>query len=288
MSDGTVSLEDHAHETSPYVSSGSHDWDDTLRSYLGVVTERMLSAAAVGAGQRVLDLASGTGESAIAAAEQVGPRGSVLGTDFVDALLAIARRKAKRKGLKNLAFRCIQGGDDALEVPPGPFDAVLIRWGSMFMPDPAACIAHAFRALRKRGRIAVACWAEPHRNPWASLPLSVVNRYSSLPAPAPAPATPDLFTLCDPNRLRTTLEGAGFADVRVDEVPVAFGEFEDAREYVRMIRELARPIDRIFAGLAPELRKTVIEAVCVEAEAYRIAGSVSFKGVTWVASGSSH
>ncbi len=276
----TVSLKDREHESWTRVAPGWRAYDDTLRWYLGVVTERMLATAAIGVGQRVLDIASGSGEPAIPAAEQVGPTGHVLGVDFVEEMLAIARRKAEDKGLGNVEFRRVDG--EELDSPAGAFDAVLIRWGIMFMPDAAACLARAHRAVRSGGRIAVACWAQPERNPWASIPLAALRRHVDMPAPPPG--APGLFSFADPARLREVLENAGFADVRLDEVPVVFGEFDDGREYFKMILGLAGPIARLFAGLSPEVQKKVTDEVCVAAEAYRTAGLIAVKGVSWVAS----
>jgi ubiquinone/menaquinone biosynthesis C-methylase UbiE len=276
-----VSLKDREHENWTRVAPSWGEYDDTLKWYFRAVTERMLATAAVGPGQRVLDIASGTGEPAIPAAEQVGPTGHVLGTDFVESMLAIARRKAESKGLRNVEFRRVDG--EEIEVPAGTFDAVLARWGIMFMPDASACLARACRCLRSGGRIAVACWAQPDRNPWASVPLSVLKRHVDLPAPPPG--APGLFAFADPARLRGALEGAGFLDVRVDEVPVVVGEFDDAREYFKMVRELAGPIARIYSGLSPEVQKRVVNEVSLAAEEYRTAGLVAMSGVTWVASG---
>jgi ubiquinone/menaquinone biosynthesis C-methylase UbiE len=87
-------------------------------------------------GQRVLDIASGVGEPALAIAGQVGPAGSVLGTDLAAAMLAFARENAAARGLSNVEFRCMDG--EVLDVPPGSFDVVTMRWGLMFMPDRVA------------------------------------------------------------------------------------------------------------------------------------------------------
>jgi SAM-dependent methyltransferase len=178
-------------------------YDTRIRTTFAPVTERMLQAACVGADARVLDIACGTGEAALAAAEQVGPGGFVLATDFVAEMLAFAREKAVQRGLDNVVFRRVDA--EELEVPAGSYDAVLVRWGIMFMSDPGACLKRARAALRSGGRIAVTCWAGPERNAWAG-PVSA----------------PSLFAFADPDRLRRAMEDAGFEDVVIDEVHVGF------------------------------------------------------------------
>jgi ubiquinone/menaquinone biosynthesis C-methylase UbiE len=276
-----ASLKDREHENWTRVIPGWQQWDAMLRSCHRVVTERMLSAAIVGAGHRVLDIASGTGEPAIPAAEQVGASGYVLGTDFVEDMLGIARRKADRAGLRNVEFRRVDG--EELDVPAGSFDTVLCRWGIQFMPDAGACLVRAHRALRNGGRIAVACWAQPERNPWAAIPLSVIKRLVEFPPPPPG--TPGVFSYADPAKLRAALEGAGFVDVRVDEVPVVFGPFDHPGEYFKMVRELAGQIAHLFAGHSSELQEKVVHEVCAAAETHRTAGVIQVPGVTWIASG---
>jgi ubiquinone/menaquinone biosynthesis C-methylase UbiE len=176
-------------------------YDARLRSAFAPVTERMLQATGVGADARVLDIACGTGEPALAAAEQVGPAGFVVATDFVAEMLAFAREKATQRGLDNVVFRRVDA--DELEVPAGSFDAVLVRWGIMFMSDPVGCLKRARAALRSGGRIAVACWAGRDRNAWA-------------------PEASALFAFADPALLRRAMQDAGFEDVVIEEVHVGF------------------------------------------------------------------
>src|SRR5437763_1435369 len=113
------------------VAPGWKRWSDLMRRITKPLTDRMV--AEVSPGQRVLDIASGCGEPAIAMAEKVGPQGSVLGTDLVEDMLVFAREHAAARGLTNIEFRHVDG--EELDVPPGSFDVVTMRWGLMFMPD---------------------------------------------------------------------------------------------------------------------------------------------------------
>lgn len=251
----------------------------TVRSF-APVSERMLAAAAIGAGQRVLDIACGTGEPAIPAALQVGPNGSVLATDFSDAMLAVAREKARDQGLGNIEFRRVDGEEIELGAR---FDAVLIRFGIMFMPDALSCLKHSYRALKSGGRIAVSTWTAVDRNPWLQLPIAAIKRHVEIPAPPPD--APGLFAYADPKRLRETLEAAEFADVRLDEVPITIASFATPLEYFRFITELSAPLSALLAKASPEARAKIdVEAVELLSP-YVGGGNLSIGGVAWVASG---
>ena len=82
-----------------------HRWGPMLRTWLGPATERMLDAAKVAAGCRVLDIAAGAGDQTLQVAARVGPGGSVLATDISPTILAFAAAEAKRAGHANVATR---------------------------------------------------------------------------------------------------------------------------------------------------------------------------------------
>lgn len=262
------------------VAAGWARHDDCLRSSLSPVSERMLAAVNLRPGKRVLDIASGTGQPALLAADRVGPKGRVLGIDLVDEMLAVARQKAADQGLRNVEFR--EGDAEALDVPAGSFDAVLIRWGLMFMPDPAACLEGAHAALNRGGRIALTCFAGPERNPWASVPISVIKRHVEVTPPVPG--APGLFAFADPSRLRAALESAGFADVSVDEVLFLMGgEFRDGASFVAFLLDISGPLRGLIADLDDEAQQRVALAIARDIEMLEGHGRIAMPGVTWLA-----
>jgi enediyne biosynthesis protein CalE5 len=274
----TLSAKEREHEDWTRVAPGWKKHDARLRASYAPVTERMLQTARVGARERVLDIACGTGEPALSAAEQVGPAGYVLGTDFVEEMLAFARLKAARRGLLHVDFRRVDG--EELEVPAGSFDAVLIRWGLMLMPDPLACLVRARRALRTGGRISVACWAGPDRNPAIAIPMSVLMRHVD----APDLGAPGAFAFADPDQLRATLERAGFCDVELEQVPIDDGgEHDDGVAFCSFVREVAVPAARLFAQLAPAQQRETEREIAGAVEVYRRGKRVGVPGLTWIA-----
>ena len=123
-------------------------------------------------GERVLDVCCGSGASAIPAAHAVGTRGAVVGVDLAQNLLALARAKAAAQGLRNIEFRT--GDMLDLDLPGGPFDAVVCVFGIFFVPDMAAAVRSLWRNVRPGGKLAVTTWGPRWFEPgstafWASI-----------------------------------------------------------------------------------------------------------------------
>ncbi len=112
---------------------------------------RVADAAHIGPGQRVLDVACGTGVLARYVAGQVGPDGSVIGVDINDGMLAVARRIAPE-----IEWR--HGEAEQLPFAGNTFDAVVSQFALMFFRDRQAAIKEMVRVLRPGGHLAVAVW----------------------------------------------------------------------------------------------------------------------------------
>lgn len=262
------------------VAPGWKKHDAAFTRSVAAASEAMLDATGIGPGMRVLDIATGVGEPALAAARRVGPRGFVLGTDFVEPMLAFAREKAAAAGLHHVEFRCVDG--EALAEPPGSFDAVTIRWGLMFMPDASACLRRAREALKPGGRIAVACWAGPERNPWAALPSGILMRLAGLPKPPPGAL--GVFAYADPRRLEGALAEAGFKDVAVEAVDLPMIDLDTFDAYWTWLRELVGPVASMLATLPPEQQAAAAAELKAEVAKLSPGGRVVLGGTTWVAS----
>jgi ubiquinone/menaquinone biosynthesis C-methylase UbiE len=131
-------------------------YDDPANTFWGRFGRRTIERLGLAGGAHVLDVCCGSGASALPAAEAVGPRGSVLGVDVAENLLALARAKAAERGLRNVEFRA----GDLLDLP-GPaarFDAVVCVFGVFFVPDMAAAVRSLWRMVRPGGQLAVTTW----------------------------------------------------------------------------------------------------------------------------------
>jgi demethylmenaquinone methyltransferase / 2-methoxy-6-polyprenyl-1,4-benzoquinol methylase len=125
--------------------------------------ERAADLAGLEAGDRALDVCSGTGDLALALALRVGPEGSVIGADFSEPMLELARRKAAERGVGQVTFEWA----DALELPYGDaeFEAVTVGFGVRNLADIGAGLAEMVRVLRPGGRLVILEITQPRRPP---------------------------------------------------------------------------------------------------------------------------
>jgi len=230
-----------------------HGWGPTLEEWLGQATRRMLDAAGVAPGARVLDVAAGAGGQTLAAAQLVGPTGSVVATDISPTILTYAAKAAVEAGLTNI--ETIEADGEALDsLPAGSLDAVICRVGLIYFPDQQRALSGMRRALRPGGRIAAVVYSTPDRNEFFSVPVSIIRERAQLPPPQPGQPGP--FSLGGPGVLQAALTTAGFSDVTVDALPAPL-RLPSAAECVRFERESFGALHQMLAGVAPEERPGV-------------------------------
>jgi SAM-dependent methyltransferase len=230
-----------------------HRWGPSLETWLGPVTEKMLEAANIITGSRVLDVAAGGGGQTLAAARRVGPSGRVLATDISPRILSYAAKVAAEAGLTNVETREVDG--EALDVlPAASFDAVISRVGLIYFPDRQSALAGMRRVLRRGGRMAAIVYSTPERNSFFSIPVSIIRQAAQLPPPQPGQPGP--FSLGSPGVLEEALNSAGFEDVRVDAVPAPL-RLPSAAECVRFERDSFGALHQMLAGV-PETDRSAV------------------------------
>lgn len=249
-----------------------HRWGPGLQTWLGEATERMLDAAAVGSGGRVLDVAAGAGGQTLAAARRVGGSGSVLATDISPTILEYAARSAAEAGLTNVDTAELDGeGLDAL--PAASFDAAVSRLGLIYFPDQPRALAGIHRALRPGGRFAAVVYSTPERNEFFSLPVSIIRRRAQLPPPLPSQPGP--FSLGGPDVLAQALARAGFTEVTVEAVAAPL-RLPSAAECVRFERESFGALHQMLGGVPADRRPEMWREI--ETELSRFASADGFVG----------
>ncbi len=127
----------------------------------------LLALAAPARGERVLDVACGTGLLTLAAARAVGDEGQALGTDLSGGMVDAARQRALRQGARNAQF--LRMDAEQLALPDAAFDIALCALGLMYVPDPLRALREMRRCLRPGGRAAVAVWGERARCGWSAV-----------------------------------------------------------------------------------------------------------------------
>jgi SAM-dependent methyltransferase len=200
-------------------------------------------------GETVLELAAGAGDTGFEVAAVLGETGRLLSTDFSPAMLDVARRRGAELDVENVDFRVIDAQE--IELDDDSVDGVLCRFGYMLMPDPAAALAETRRVLRAGGRLALAVWGPPERNPFFAVAGRALVERGQLPPPQPD--APGVFRLGDEQRLRGLLEQAGFGAVRIEQVPVRFA-VASVDEYLAVTADTAGAIALVLRALPADER----------------------------------
>ncbi len=143
------------------------DYEPLWQAQLAQAQAAVMSATQPAAGERVLDVACGTGLVALAAAHAVGNDGRVLGIDLSGSMVDAARRRANEHGLSNTGFARMDA--EALELPDAGFDVVSCSLGLMYMPDVERALREMRRVLRPGGRLGLAVGGERSRCGWSAV-----------------------------------------------------------------------------------------------------------------------
>lgn len=217
------------------------------------VSGELLAAANLVGGQRVVDVACGTGVVTRAAAERVGATGTATGVDLAPDMLEVARRTPAGGS----PIEWYQADAAMLPLPDGSYDVALCQMGLMFMDDKPGAIAELHRVLAPGGRVVL------------NTPGRIQPLFQAMEQAIVEHINPDLgafvsavFSMHDPAALATMLRAAGFDDVGSKEYVVRFtlpGPAEFLWNYINLT-----PMGPLVAQ-APDNAKTAMERDVVEA-----------------------
>lgn len=219
----------------------------------------------VNAGERILDVGCGFGDTACMLAERVGPTGEVVGIDCCDAFMADGRKEAAEKGLGNVTF--VEGD---VEIYPfeADFDMVFSRFGTMFFSNPVAAMKNMRRALKPGGRMTLIVWRDRADNHWGTVPKEVLLRHLPEPGDDAQTCGPGPFSQADREMVTGQLRAAGFEEIGFERVDAPFRtglSVEDAINFQLAVGP-AGEIYREAGALAHEKHDVIMADL---AEAYR-------------------
>ena len=239
--------------------------------------EELIATAKLQRGDKVLDVATGTGIVAIEAVKNFGNDGEVVGIDISTGPLAIAKRTAGN--IDNLRF--IEMDAEDLKFPDGSFDVVLSEFALMFFPDSQKALREMKRVLVKHGRIAVSVHGSADNVPYFSVIMSTLTKYAPdiIPAGRPGP-----HRFGEPGLLRSEFENSGFKDINVATYayPYNVGTFE---EYWNEYMESAAASMRAkIESLDAELYAKIKEESEAKAQRFLKDGKIEFPWQVLVAS----
>jgi SAM-dependent methyltransferase len=197
------------------------------------VAERLVDEADLHAGWRVLDVATGSGNAAIAAA-RIGC--TAVGIDYVPALLQRGRERAAAEGLD---VELLPADAEELPFPDGAFDAVTSVFGSMFAPDHARTAAELLRVCKPGGKIALASWTPGG---------FIGGLFRTVGAHSPPPAGVQSPLLWGTESHLRDLLGGGVASLDAVERTFTF-RFPTAERFVAFFRRWYGPTVHAFTAL---------------------------------------
>ena len=263
----------------------AHAWDGSEGEYWAAHADRFeramvrynspfLAAAAILAGDRVIDIGCGTGDTTRAAARLAG-RGSALGVDLSGQMIGVARHRAAAENISNAQF--IQADAQIYPFPQDAAQVIISRTGAMFFGDPAAAFTNLARALQPGGRLVLLVWQPLARNEWIS--VITAELAAGRPVPVPPPGSPGPFSMSDPARLRGILAGAGFGNMRIESraEPMCFGPTaDDAHQFIAGLTAW------MLQGLDDDARHDVLAGLRAVLGQHETPDGVLFGSAAWL------
>jgi ubiquinone/menaquinone biosynthesis C-methylase UbiE len=184
-----------------------------------------------------------------------------VGIDHSSAMLDFARERAAEKGIRNVEFR--QADAESAELARGEFDAVLSRWGLMFLPDLGGTLKRLQTVLKPSGRFATSVWATADKVPALGAGGAALRKVIEMPAPDPR--VPGPFSLADTAQFERALAAAGFRDIRFEPMVVTF-EYPTPEDYARVTSEMG--FRQLIAARPAEKRDAINQALIAAAQPF--------------------
>ena len=235
-------------------------YGDAFGALTAQTAQPLLDAVGAESGTRMLDVATGPGFIAAAAAKRGA---SVVGLDFSAAMLAEAARLHP-----GIAFR--EGDAEALAFGDASFDAVVMNFGLLHLARPDAALAEAHRVLRPGGRYAFTVWAAPERAVAFGMTLRAVEQFGT--ANVPLPEGPPFFRFSDAAESARTLASLGFTGVAVRELPLTWRVVSADTVFDAMSRGGVRTA-AVLRAQTPEALAAIRDALRRGVEGYAAGGS---------------
>ncbi|MGH3837977.1 MAG: class I SAM-dependent methyltransferase [Pseudonocardiaceae bacterium] len=271
--------EDHRrsdYEATKAIAPGWERQRARLEEAAAPVRAWMIREFAPRVGDTVLELAAGAGDTGFEAAVIVGERGRLISTDFSPDMVEVARRRGAALELSNVDYRVMDAA--RIELNADSVDGVLCRFGYMLMADPAAALSETRRVLRRDGRLVLAVWSAPERNPWMTILARMLVERGHIPPPEPG--APNPFSMASEERTRALLEDAGFTAVRTKEVPTRFA-FHDVDDYVRYASD--SPFAIVLRGLSEREHEAIKAQLAAAFVRFAADGGYELPGVALLA-----
>lgn len=251
-----------------HYSSGWKKWDMILMGIMRPVSNKLIEALQIKGIESVLDVASGTGEPGISLSPLLH-EGQVTGTDLSENMVNVANEHAKLRGITNYQSMV----SDAANLPfeDNTFDHVISRFGIMFFPDIIASLKEMARVLKPGGKMVIAVWAAPDRNPFLTLMSKTIAERLGLPEPPPD--APTVFRCAMPGFTTHLMREAGMEHVS-ETVIQGVATFDSPEQYWDVFFDVAGPIVQALNNAPEELVNDIKNEVLRKAENFMREGRI--------------
>lgn len=232
------------------------------------VSFRMVELADPQPGQTILELACGAADAGLLAAELVRPHGRAMLTDAAEPMLELARDRVKELDLPGVELQAMDA--EWIDLPTATVDVILCRWGLMLLADPAASLRECRRVLRPGGRLVLAAWDAPERNPWTTIAKEEVRRLVPGAMPQARPGEPDMFAWRDPATIGDALRDAGFVAPELETVDLTL-RYDDLDDFWDTLLDMSPALYDAVAAMTPAQRDDLRDAVDARVRAISVA-----------------
>ena len=223
------------------------------------ILPHLFHGAGISAGDRVLDIGCGCGETTILAAQAAfgSPvafqQGSALGLDLSHSMLEVGRRLANEANVTNVRFaRC---DAEIYSLYSATYDVVISSFGVMFFNNPARAFGNFANALRPGGRLAFLCWQSDLSDEMSAIPLRAFMAHTRLRV------VTDNALFDDPERIVDLLSSVGYVDIRVEAINEQAWMGSDVADVMTYICGTPKIRKLLSALPTQELRTRVLEAM---------------------------
>jgi ubiquinone/menaquinone biosynthesis C-methylase UbiE len=250
------------------------DWDRIAEKFdlwlplIAPVGEALLEALDARPGDRIIDLASGTGEPALTLARRMRGKVQIIGTDAAEGMVRVADAKARKEKLRGLSFQCMPA--EQLTFQDASFDRGLCRFGVMLFADSLKGLRELRRVLKPGGSFALAVWGP--REAMRSFAWSYEALKNRLPEELHPPLA-KMTSLGEPGVLEKMFQRAGFSKFSIQTKTIHF-EFKSFEAYWELV-EASEILKQQFDALPDGEREKVRDEVRWFAREFIVEGRLS-------------
>jgi ubiquinone/menaquinone biosynthesis C-methylase UbiE len=248
---------------------------ETLDRLFAPFEDLLVAAVAARQARRVLDIGCGTGSTTLAFARRLGSKGTAIGVDISEPMIALAKQRAEPESAPP-RFLCADAQTYAFA--DQSFDMIVSRFGVMFFDDSVRAFANLRRAAAPKASLQVIAWRSPAENPF----MTTAERAAApfLPQmPARRPDEPGQFAFADRSRVYSILEKSGWSEIDIQPLDVTCTLPE--HELDAYISRLG-PLGRVLQQADEQTRSRIIAAVRTAFDPYVHGAEVRFTAACWM------